>query len=223
MLSVELEQLYPVPLGDRELADVEMIGIGAMSPLNGFMRQLDYQTVVDSMRLSDGLIWPLPVTLAVTDEQASKIGEGAEIALTASNGNPVALMHVTELYRYDKKLEAESVFGTNDEAHPGVARIHAQGDTLIAGPIWVIDRPNQETFGEYRLTPVQARQNIRRAGLEIRRRVSDAKSCAPRARVFTKGRAGDGGRSSSPSARRRYKIRRRTCRCSRPYVRRNSR
>ncbi len=158
------KKLYSVPLGDRELADIEMIGIGAMSPLTGFMRQLDYQTVVDSMRLSDGLIWPLPVTLAVTAEQAARIGEGAEIALTGAKGEPVALMHVTELYSYDKKREAERVFGTNDQAHPGVARIYAQGDTLVAGPIWVIDRPNQDTFGDYRLTPLQTRQTFDERG-----------------------------------------------------------
>jgi sulfate adenylyltransferase len=151
------KSLTAVALGDRELADLEMIGIGAMSPLTGFMRQLDYQTVVDSMRLSDGLVWPLPVTLAVTTEQAAAIGEGKEIALTAGDGKPVALMQVTELYNYDKKVEASRVFGTEDEAHPGVARIYAQGDVLLGGPVWVIDRPNQDSFGEYRLTPLQTR------------------------------------------------------------------
>jgi ATP sulfurylase len=129
-----------------------------MSPLTGFMRQLDYQTVVDSMRLSDGLVWPLPVTLAVTAEQAGKIREGSEIALTDPTGKAVALMHVTELYTYDKKREAELVFGTTDQAHPGVARIYAQGDVLAGGPVWVIDRPNQDSFGEYRLTPRETRE-----------------------------------------------------------------
>ena len=147
-----------VRLGDRELSDLEMIGTGAMSPLTGFMRRLDYQCVVDSMRLSDGLPWPLPVTLAVTTGEAKNLSEGMEIALTTADNTPVALMQITELYGYDKKREAELVFGTTDEAHPGVARVYAQGDVLVAGPVWVIDRPGQESFGEYRRTPIETRR-----------------------------------------------------------------
>ena len=150
--------LPTVMLGDRELSDLEMIGVGAMSPLTGFMRRLDYETVVDSMRLSDGLLWPLPVTLAVSSEEAGKLGEGMEITLAARDGTPVALMNVTELYSYDKKREAERVFGTTDEAHPGVAQVYNQGDVLVAGPVWVIRRPGQDSFGSYRLTPRETRQ-----------------------------------------------------------------
>jgi ATP sulfurylase/adenylyl-sulfate kinase len=152
------EGLHTLILGERELSDLEMIGTGAMSPLTGFMRRLDYELVVDSMRLSDGLPWSIPVTLAVTDDEAAKLSEGMEVALAGPDGTAVALMQVTELYGYDKKREAELVFGTTDEAHPGVARVYAQGDVLVAGPVWVMSRPNQETFAKYRLTPLETRR-----------------------------------------------------------------
>jgi ATP sulfurylase/adenylyl-sulfate kinase len=150
--------LEKVRLGERELADVEMIGIGALSPLTGFMRKLDYETVVESMRLSDGLLWSMPVTLAVSSDQADRIEEGQEIGLVDDKDAIVALMQVTEKFSYDRQHEAEKVFGTTDAAHPGVARLYAQGDVLLGGPIWVIDRPNQGEFGQHRLTPLQTRQ-----------------------------------------------------------------
>lgn len=150
--------LPQVRLQERELSDLEMIGVGALSPLTGFMRRLDYDCVVDSMRLSDGLLWPLPVTLAVSTAQAQSLAEGREIALTDSGGRPVALMQVTELYGYDKKREAKLVFSTTDEAHPGVARLYAQGDVLVGGPVWIIDRPGQDEFPDYRRTPNETRR-----------------------------------------------------------------
>jgi sulfate adenylyltransferase/3'-phosphoadenosine 5'-phosphosulfate synthase len=155
---VHAKTLRKVILGDRELADLEMIGIGAMSPLTGFMRRLDYECVVDSMRLSDGLLWPIPVTLAVSSSEAAELREGMEIALTTADGTSVALMQVTEIYDYDKNREAQLVFGTTDRAHPGVARVYAQGEMLVAGPVWVIDRPGQDSFADYRRTPLETRR-----------------------------------------------------------------
>ena len=156
-----LERAKTLPkfeLDERELADVEMIGVGALSPLTGFMRKLDYETVVESMRLSDGLVWSMPVTKAVTKEQADSIKLDQEIALTDSRGQVVALMQVTEKYTYDKENEARKVFGTTDEAHPGVARLYRQGEVLLGGPIWVVNRPGQDEFAEYRLTPLETRR-----------------------------------------------------------------
>ena len=156
--------LETLALGEKELSDLEMIGNGALSPLTGFMRKLDYECVVDSMRLSDGLVWALPVTLAVTTEQANAIGEGEEIALTDGEGKIVGVMQVTEKYGYDREREAAQCFGTTETAHPGVARLYAQGDVYLAGPVWVLDRPTQESFAEYRLTPMQTRQRFDELG-----------------------------------------------------------
>lgn len=149
--------LERVPLDERELSDVELIGIGALSPLTGFMGRLDYECVVDAMRLSDGLVWALPVTLAVSEARAAAIQDGQEIALTDADGAVVALMRVTERFAYDKAREAEQCFGTTDAAHPGVARVYAQGAIYLGGPVWVLDRPNREAFAEYRLTPRETR------------------------------------------------------------------
>jgi sulfate adenylyltransferase/3'-phosphoadenosine 5'-phosphosulfate synthase len=146
-----------VRVDERELADLEMIGVGALSPLTGFMRKLDYECVVDSMRLSDGQVWSMPVTLAVTEQQADSIPDGGEIALAGADGPPVAVMQVTERWTPDKAREAEQVFGTTETAHPSVARLYAQGNVLLGGPVWLIDRPPHDDFTTYRLTPLETR------------------------------------------------------------------
>jgi len=174
------KSLYSVALGDRELADVEMIGIGAMSPLTGFMRQLDYQTVVDSMRLSDGLIWPLPVTLAVTAEQAAKIGDGAEISLRRQweASCPDACdraLQIRQGARGGARFRNQRQGSSRRRSHLRPGR-HACSRTSLG------DRPSES--GNVRRVPPDASADaadIRRARLEIRRRVSNAKSGAPRA------------------------------------------
>lgn len=149
--------LVHVQLGERETSDVEMIGIGALSPLTGFMGEADYREVVERMHLTNGLIWSLPVTLAVTPEQADAIAIGQEIALLDNGGELTALMQVTEKYTYDKQHEAQRVFGTTEDAHPGVARLYKQADIYLAGPIQVLKRPNQGAFSANRLTPSETR------------------------------------------------------------------
>ncbi|BAS29166.1 sulfate adenylyltransferase [Limnochorda pilosa] len=158
-------ELVAVELDERELADLEMIGVGALSPLGGFMRRLEYETVVETMRLADGLVWSMPVTLAVSWEEAARIREGQEVALvTPGDRRTVGLMHITEVFPYDRRREAERVFGTSDEAHPGVARLYRQGEVYLGGPVWVLDRPGREAFGRYRLTPAETRRAFQERG-----------------------------------------------------------
>jgi sulfate adenylyltransferase/3'-phosphoadenosine 5'-phosphosulfate synthase len=158
------QELPRLTLDDRELSDLEMIGVGALSPLTGFMRRLDYETVVENMRLSDGLIWAMPVTKAVTAAEAASLKEGQEVALVDDAGDAMAIMHVTDIYSYDKKREAEKCFGTTDEAHPGVARLYAQGDMLVGGPVQVLRRPAYSQFNDYRLTPLETRKAMDEKG-----------------------------------------------------------
>ncbi|MBV6521926.1 MAG: Sulfate adenylyltransferase [Gemmatimonadaceae bacterium] len=156
-----LERAKSLPkfgLDEREIADLEMIGYGALSPLVGFMRKADYDTVVDSMRLTDGLIWAMPVNLATSIERAREIGEGQEIALTDSEGRILAVMTVTDKWTPDKVREVKQCYGTDEMAHPGVARVMTQGDVYLGGPVWVIDRPSHGDFQSYRLTPLELRQ-----------------------------------------------------------------
>lgn len=158
------KELTRLTLDERELSDLEMIGVGALSPLTGFMRRLDYETVVESMRLSDGLIWAMPVTKAVTREEAAGLKEGQEVTLIDEDGEPMAIMQVTDIYSYDKKREAAKCFGTTEDKHPGVARLYAQGDMLIGGPVQVLRRPAHRQFNEHRLTPLETRQAIDEKG-----------------------------------------------------------
>src|SRR5690606_6774843 len=158
-------ELPAVELDERELADVEMIGCGALSPLVGFMGRLEYETVVGSMRLADGLLWPLPITLAASREEAGAIRDGQEVALvTPGERRVVALMQVTERFTYDPRQEAAQVFGTTEEAHPAVARLYRQGPVYLAGPLWVVDRPGPDPFARYRRTPAQTRAVFKERG-----------------------------------------------------------
>src|SRR5690606_18053042 len=105
----------------------------------------------------DGLVWPLPVTLAASREQVNGVKEGGEIALTAA-GEPVARMQVAERYEYDRRREAEQAVRTTEGAHPGIARVSAQGGLLQGGPVWVFQRPGKDEFVEHRRTPLETRR-----------------------------------------------------------------
>lgn len=159
------ENLTKLDLKPMNLTDLELIATGAMSPLTGFMGQADYQRVVSDMRLSNNLLWSVPVTLPVEEEAAADIELGQEIAL-CENGNVLAIMEVAEKFGYDKQREAELVYGTTEEAHPGVARLYRQGDVLLGGEIWVVNLPAaaQSEFPELRHSPSQTRRMFARRG-----------------------------------------------------------
>ena len=161
--SEALERAKALPkfaLDEREMTDLEMIGVGALSPLTGFMRKLDYDCVVESMRLSDGTIWAMPVNLCTSLDRARSLSEGNEIALTDREGMILGVMQVTEIYQPDKAREAKHCYGTTETAHPGVQRVMTQGDVYVAGPVWVISRPDYTEFQQYRLTPLELRQKF---------------------------------------------------------------
>jgi sulfate adenylyltransferase len=159
------ESLFKFELNAMSLSDLELIAVGAMSPLAGFMGQADYERVVSEMRLANGLLWSIPVTLAIDSQTAAQIEVGQEIALS-ENGQALAVMEVAEKYAYDKQREAELVYGTTDQAHPGVARLYEQGDVLLGGEIWVVELPAaaKSEFPELRHTPAQARRMFARRG-----------------------------------------------------------
>ncbi len=140
-----------VTLTDTQAADLEMIAVGAMSPIEGFLGEADYRSVVENCRLANGAVWSLPITLRVHEDVA-----GDEVALASPDGQLLAVMQVTERFEGDKTREAELVYRTTDEAHPGVAILYAQGDTILGGPIQLFDfQPN--LFGEFLQTPAQTR------------------------------------------------------------------
>jgi sulfate adenylyltransferase len=139
------------------LSDLELLATGAFSPLTGFMVKEDYNRVVEDMRLYSGTVWSVPVTLAVTDEEADSISEGQDITLWQAD-TPLAIMTIAEMYRRDPKKEAREVYRTEDDAHPGVSRLYRHGDTLLGGDIWLLNWPQPREFPEFRHTPAQTRR-----------------------------------------------------------------
>src|SRR5215217_9679534 len=157
--------LPKVTLGPRTLSDLEMISTGVFSPLTGFMVREDYESVVETMRLSGGLLWSMPITLSVSEDEAGSIGEGEEIALTAGDGQVVATMLVEDRYTYEREREAREVYRTTDRDHPGVANIHRQGDVLLGGEVTLlVDEPNPRPFPGYYYEPAELRKLLSEKG-----------------------------------------------------------
>lgn len=157
-LRAHAATLPVVELTDTQAADLEMIAVGAMSPITGFLGKADYESVVEKCRLADGTVWSLPITLRVSERPA-----GDEIALAAPGGQLLGTMRIEENYEGDKTREAELVYGTTEEAHPGVAIMYSQGDIILGGPVQVFDfQPN--LFGDLLQTPAQTRAAFEKNG-----------------------------------------------------------
>jgi len=159
------QTLRRIQLDPTRIADLELIAVGAFSPLTGFMGQADYERVVREMRLVSGLVWSVPVVLPVARELADEIKEGEEVALCEAD-NVVAVMEVREKFEYDKDLEAREVYKTTEVAHPGVARLYAQGEVALGGDVWLVDWPQaaRDEFPQYRFTPAQTRKMFAERG-----------------------------------------------------------
>ena len=153
----EIAKLPKITLTRREISDLEMIAIGAFSPLEGFMGESDYESVVSRMRLASTVPWTIPVTLSVTTEEERQFHPGDDVALVEETGRPLAILHLAEKYRPDKKREASEVYRTADEAHPGVRAIYQQGEVYLGGKITALDRSRVIEFKEHRLDPQEMR------------------------------------------------------------------
>ena len=141
-------------LDERSLSDFECIATGLYSPLKGFLGMADYDRVVEEMRLSDGTVWPIPVTLPVTQEVADSIKDDV---LLVQDDEVIGVMHVTEKYTPDKEKECKLVYGTNDLEHPGVKAVMESGDVYLGGDIELFSEIKHDDFHKYRLTPTQTR------------------------------------------------------------------
>jgi sulfate adenylyltransferase len=159
--QAELRERAPrlprVIIGSRQIADLEMLAVGAFSPLNGFLQRADYLSVLNTMHLANGLPWSIPVTLSTSTEQAAQLKEGEQIALVDAEGTLYAVLLLQEKYAYDKQLEAQQVYRTTDDAHPGVQVLYQQGDVLLGGQVRTLG-PFPQAFAHYRYTPTQSRQ-----------------------------------------------------------------
>ncbi|MBD3182376.1 sulfate adenylyltransferase [Candidatus Poribacteria bacterium] len=146
-----------VTLNKREISDLEMISIGAFSPLEGFMGQKDYNSVLENNRLASGCPWTIPITLAVSKDDASKYALDNDVALCDQNGEVMGVLYLDEKYDYDREKEAQVVYGTTDIAHPGVAALYEKGDVLLAGNVVMINRPDHGEIEGVLLDPKETR------------------------------------------------------------------
>ncbi len=152
-------------LTPRHLCDLELLLSGAFSPLRGFLGSADVASVCADMRLSDGTLWPVPVTLDVPDELATQVGPGASVALRDPEGVMLAALHVEEVYRPDRRAEAQGVFGTTDPAHPGVAHLlERTHPNYLAGTLEGIQLPAHHDYPALRRTPAELRAEFTRRG-----------------------------------------------------------
>jgi sulfate adenylyltransferase len=160
------QSLRRVPMTSRETSDVIMLGMGAYTPLDGFMGEADWRGVCGDMKLVSGVFWPIPITLSAETELADSIADGEEVALVdAETDTIMAIMTVAEKYRIDREFECSSVFATADSEHPGVAKVMAQGAVNLAGPVTVLSEGEYpETYKELYMRPAESRALFTKLG-----------------------------------------------------------
>ena len=164
-LKVEAGDLPSWDLTPRQICDIELLMNGGFNPLKGFMGKDDYDGVVENMRLADGTLWPMPITLDVGEKFAEKIKEGQDIALRDAEGVILAIMSVTDKWEPNKSNEAEKVFGADDLAHPAVNYLHnTAGKIYLGGPVTGIQPPVHYDFKARRDTPNELRAYFRKLG-----------------------------------------------------------
>ena len=149
--------LSTLTLSDRNLHDLECIATGIYSPLEGFVGEEDYHTIVNDMRLSEGHAWSIPISLQVSDQEAERCPLDEDVALTHPDGTVLAIMTVNDKFRPDQDHEAERIYRTADGAHPGVAAMRQAGPVYLGGPVVLIDELPDQPFVDYALTPHRTR------------------------------------------------------------------
>jgi sulfate adenylyltransferase len=155
--------MVSITLDEEQVKDTKNIARGVLSPLAGFMNEADFTRVVDEMKLTDGTVWPIPIVLDVNEEEAAKMKTGDEVALKDANGGVVAILHVGDLYTYDAMHVARHVYGTTDEAHPGVVRWMHMKPVLVGGLIDLVDN-SKEPYYEFNLDPAETRYVFKTRG-----------------------------------------------------------
>ena len=156
-------------LTERQLCDLELLVNGGFSPLTGFMGKADYEGVLEDMRLADGTLWPIPITLDVTEALAGKLSEGDALALRDAEGVMVAVLHVEDIWPPDLRHEAEAVFGSDTgaalEEHPGARYLLQQTNPVyVGGRIEGVEFPSHYDFRTLRLTPAELRAHFAKLG-----------------------------------------------------------
>lgn len=158
-LLKEAAELEAIAITPWSISDLDLIGVGAFSPLTGFMTEQDYRSVVKNMRLADGTVWSIPITLSVSEEQAVSLTRGKRVALTGEqDGIVYGLLEVADVYRVDQLEEAVHVFKTEDSEHPGVKKLLERSPIYVGGEVTVLNRPKPDRFGEFYFDPAETRK-----------------------------------------------------------------
>lgn len=158
----EAAGLHSIQLSDRSICDLELLAIGGFSPLDRFMNQASYRRVVEEMRLEDGTLFPIPITLPV--DKNAPIALGQRVALRSPKNELLAVMRIEEIFPWDLEWEADHVLGSADSRHPLVAEMHRWGELCLSGPLEVLELPRHYDFKEMRLTPGQTRSRLANFG-----------------------------------------------------------
>jgi len=165
-LRREAAGLPSIQLGDALLSDLYLIAVGALSPLDGFMNEASWRSVVEDTALPSGLPWGVPIVLTCTEDEADDLAVGGRAALIASDGELAGVIDVASVFKRDLDAEARGVYGTTDLEHPGVAAIHRHGATCVAGPIEYCYETDISGFPAHNLTPAETRAKFAEHGWE---------------------------------------------------------
>lgn len=164
-LLLAAKELKSLPISNWAISDLDLIGVGAFSPLVGFMNEADYGAVIEGMRLADGTVWSIPITLDVDPVTAQSLHIGETIALTSQeDGIIYGTLTVESVYEVDHVKEANSVYKTSDQEHPGVKKLLERSTYYVGGPILVLNRKQPAKFSEFYFDPVQTRQLFEEKG-----------------------------------------------------------
>ncbi len=161
-LLAKSSRLPSVQISARALCDLELLAIGAFSPLDRFMGKADYERVLTEMRLVDGTLFPIPITLPVDEKDLPSWGE--QITLSDARNNTIAVMQIEEVYHYDPQREARLVLGSTDPRHPLISEMGQWGKIYVSGELKVIDLPRYHDFVNLRLNPSQVREKLEQFG-----------------------------------------------------------
>ncbi|MBW2515150.1 MAG: bifunctional sulfate adenylyltransferase/adenylylsulfate kinase [Deltaproteobacteria bacterium] len=157
--------LPEITLTERQMCDLEMLATGGFSPLKGYMIRSDYESVLDRMRLQDGTLWPIPICMDIDDLKARSLEAGQSVALRDPEGYLLAVMHIEDLWPVEREKEAQQVYGTLDQTHPGIDYLYkSAGDYYIGGQLEVLSAPLHSDFKQLRMTPTEIRSNFKKFG-----------------------------------------------------------